>query len=212
MTWCLGNVLAIKCGMCVQGRQLALTLHRVFEALSSFCSNDDNSTVEVASFISLLNVVWDVSCSCREAGYPESSMKELDQTWGNGTQHLLRAAVPDGHPDQVPGCCEVCRLCGPAVPQAVGRAGVARPSRKGGYRREQRERPLLLCRLGDVSGRAVVSILSRWPLSCCCAFLLLLGRRAVVLQPRLRQPGGAQRAGTQDACVRRGLRGAVLQP
>ena len=85
MTWCLGNVLAIKCGMCVQGRQLALTLHRVFEALSSFCSNDDNSTVEVASFISLLNVVWDVSCSCREAGYPESSMKELDQTWGDGS-------------------------------------------------------------------------------------------------------------------------------
>ena len=71
--------------MCVQGRQLALTLHRVFEALSSFCSNDDNSTVEVASFISLLNVVWDVSCSCREAGYPESSMKELDQTWGDGS-------------------------------------------------------------------------------------------------------------------------------
>ena len=33
-----------------------------------------------------------------------------------------------------------------------------------------------------------------------------------MLQPRLHQPGGAQRAGAQDARVRRGLRGAVLQP
>ncbi len=72
--------------MCVQGRQLALTLHRVFEELSCFSSNDDdNSTTEVAGLFTLLNVVWDVSCSCREAGYPESSVTELDQTWGGGS-------------------------------------------------------------------------------------------------------------------------------
>ena len=33
----------------------------------------------------------------------------------------------------------------------------------------------------------------------------------VVLQPRLHQPGRAQRAGAEDESVRRGLRGAILQ-
>ena len=48
--------------------------------------------------------------------------------------------------------------------------------------------------------------------SCVACRQLLLGRGFVVLQPRLHQRIGAQRAGTAGVCLRRGLRGAVLQP
>ena len=53
----------------------------MYEALLRFRSTDCSTDAD-ASLIGLLGDVWEANCSCKDAGYFESSMKELDQTWG----------------------------------------------------------------------------------------------------------------------------------
>ena len=71
--------------LCLQGRQLAVVLHRVYESLLIFCSDHQNFNGPDADIDGLLKDVWEANCSCRQAGYPESSLEELDKTWGDGS-------------------------------------------------------------------------------------------------------------------------------
>ena len=104
------------------------------------------------------------------------------------------------------------------------------------YQQRQGRSPCCLTRrLGGAAGRAavitvIISSIFVGPLvpirghaaarclagrnqySCVACRQLLLGRGLVVLQPRLHQLIGAQRVGYGNVCLRRGLRGAVLQP
>ena len=68
----------------MQGRQLTVTLHSIYGSLLYF--RPDFVPGEGVDLIShLLADVWEANCSCRRAGYLESSVKELDQTWGDGS-------------------------------------------------------------------------------------------------------------------------------
>ena len=57
-----------------------MILHSMYETLLRFRSTDAD-----ASLIGLLVDVWAANCSCRKSGYFESSIKELSQTWGDGS-------------------------------------------------------------------------------------------------------------------------------
>ena len=50
-------------------------LHRLEHSDQSFVSQSEAH----------LRVMWEANCSCRAAGYPESSIKEMKATWGDGS-------------------------------------------------------------------------------------------------------------------------------
>ena len=74
----LQRLLKLSC-WCLQGRQLSLTLHQVYESLSCFCS--DYLSEAGTSIPGLLVAIWNANCSCRKAGYSESCAEELEETW-----------------------------------------------------------------------------------------------------------------------------------
>ena len=57
-----------------------MTLHSMHATLDCFCP--DYIIESGASLTGLMKDVWEASCSCQEVGYFESSVEELDQTWG----------------------------------------------------------------------------------------------------------------------------------
>ena len=72
----------------MQGRYLTATLHSlslcVLGLYGSELSRDERDEV-TARYTRHLEVMWEASCSCRNAGYPEISVEELNQSGGDGS-------------------------------------------------------------------------------------------------------------------------------
>ena len=62
-----------------------MTLHFIHETLLILNSGYRTFSLMDTSLTVSLRVVWEANCSCRNAGYPESTMEELDHTWGDGS-------------------------------------------------------------------------------------------------------------------------------
>ena len=62
-----------------------MTLHSLYESLLSLCTGGTMTKLDASLVRRLLKDVWDANCSCRKAGYPESRLEEIHQTWGDGS-------------------------------------------------------------------------------------------------------------------------------
>ena len=88
MVYCISTTLSPSF---MQGRILTIILQKVMEALLLVGAEPLVRSLKQPDpiFISLstnhLQVMWEANCSCRAAGYPENSIVESHQAWGNGS-------------------------------------------------------------------------------------------------------------------------------
>ena len=75
--------------MCTQGRHLTIVLHSLSALLLTLLLESGHYDVGTGGTVDAtadhFKTMWEANCSCRAAGYPEGSMKELNVTWGDGS-------------------------------------------------------------------------------------------------------------------------------
>ena len=76
----------------VQGRVLTITLHKIMDALLLLVGTEQTlHRLEQSDQFSFsqseahLRIMWEANCSCRAAGYPESSIEGLKATWNDSS-------------------------------------------------------------------------------------------------------------------------------